>query len=81
MLSLDIMLFVLIIPTVWLVFQIYVKHVDPTKLTGMMGFAVLMIIIWALPVLVRFNQAANIVKNAKEGTLMDFKRLRYDLRL
>ena len=81
--SLNIMLILLIIPSVWLFIQIYIHHikVDYDNLTGMMGFAGLMIIIWALPVLLRFNQAANIVKHAKEESLKQFKTLRYSLRL
>ena len=34
-----------------------------------------------LPVLMRFNQAANVISYAKDETIRLFKSLRYDLRL
>ena len=64
--SLNLMLFVIMLPSAYLTYQIHIANLKFDKFTNRMKAIVCFIMFWALPIIYRFNQAADLQILAKE---------------
>jgi hypothetical protein len=73
------MLIAVIMPGLWLGWQIIVLGIAASDLSIMSIFTAGLVAAFILPVWIKFNQACNLIHLAKEAYVKDLKKIRYSL--